>query len=51
MKLKSLKSLEDRVSKLQINIELLDSEDSLRNEVQKCLNNWSILTKKYASHN
>lgn len=47
VKLKSLKSLEERINKLTANSELLDPEDSLRNEVQKCFNSWNLLNEKY----
>lgn len=48
MKSKSLKSLEERINKLRVNSELLDSEDLLKNEVQKCINSWNLLNEKYA---
>lgn len=47
VKTKSLKSLEERINKLHVNSELLDSEDLLRNEVQKCVNDWNLLNEKY----
>lgn len=45
--MKSLKSLEERINKLRLNSEFLDSEDSIKNEVQKCLTTWNLLNEKY----
>lgn len=45
--MKSLKSLEERTNKLRANSELLDPEDSLRHEIEKCCNSWSILNEKF----
>ncbi|VVC26815.1 Hypothetical protein CINCED_3A012694 [Cinara cedri] len=50
IKLKSLKSLEERINKLHANSELLDAEDLLRNEVQKCLTSWNLLNEKFSNY-
>lgn len=45
-----MKSLEERIDKLRANCELLDPEDSLRNEIQKCFNSWNLLNEKYVEN-
>ncbi|XP_022178731.1 dystrophin, isoforms A/C/F/G/H-like isoform X1 [Myzus persicae] len=50
VKLKSLKSLEERITKLQTQSKLLDSNDSIRNEVEKCVSSWSSLNEKFSTY-
>ncbi|XP_026807467.1 dystrophin-like [Rhopalosiphum maidis] len=50
VKLKSLKSLEDRITKLHSHSKLLDPNDSIRNEVEKCISSWSILNEKFSAY-
>ncbi|XP_025206146.1 dystrophin, isoforms A/C/F/G/H-like [Melanaphis sacchari] len=50
VKLKSLKSLEDRITKLQTHSKLLDPNDSIRNDVEKCISSWSTLNEKFSAY-
>ncbi|XP_050057098.1 dystrophin, isoforms A/C/F/G/H isoform X3 [Aphis gossypii] len=50
VKLKSLKSLEDRITNLHTHSKLLDSNDSIRNEVEKCLSSWNTLNEKFSTY-
>ncbi|XP_050442847.1 dystrophin-like isoform X2 [Adelges cooleyi] len=50
MKFKSLKSLEDLIIKLKSSNDQLKPDDSLRDDIQKCLNTWNGLNEKFSMY-